>query len=147
MNTSDKRLKKINTLAINRQLDKLFCRARSQEITLKPVESSCPTQKLMNLFQTHFNPNDPSKDSTPDELYSKMPIFVKELQKLSDGMESNDDPPSIEEIQKHLQPNKACNEIEPELLRHCNTPIMLAVIHRMILNLWNNLDLPNAWGN
>ena len=24
---------------------------------------------------------------------------------------------------------------------------MLEVIHRMILNLWNNLDLPNEWGN
>ena len=27
------------------------------------------------------------------------------------------------------------------------TVIMLEVMHRMILNLWNNLDLPNAWGN
>ena len=141
---------KLNTLAINRELDKLFCRARSQETTLKPVESSCPTQKLMNHFQTHFNPNDPSKDSTPDELCSKIPIFVKDLQKLSDGVVINDDPPNIEEIQKHLQalkPNKACNDIEPELLRLCNTPIMLEVLHRMILNLWNNLDLPVAWGN
>ena len=145
-----KEAEKINTLALNKELDKLFRRARSQETTLKPIENSCPAEKLMNHFKHHFNPTDPSKDSTPEEFGSELPIFVKELQKLSDGIEINDDPPSIEEIQKHLlalKPNKACNDIEPELLRHCNTPIMHEVIHRMTLNLWNNLDLPNAWGN
>jgi len=42
----------------------------------------------MNHFKHHFNPNDPSKDSTPEEFDSELLVFVKELQKLSDGIES-----------------------------------------------------------
>lgn len=96
-----KEAEKINTLAVNRQLDKLFCRAHSQETSMKRVESSCPAQKIMNHFQTYFNPNDPSKDSSPDELYSNIPTFVTILRIYKNSM--------IEEIQKHLQalkPNK-----------------------------------------
>ena len=145
-----KEAEQINSLALNRKLDKLFRRARSQETTLRPVENTCPIEKLMNHFKNHFNPNDPSKDSTPEELDNEIPTFVKELQRLSDKSDLNDEPPNLEEIEKHMQalkPNKACNDIEPELLKHCNSPIMLEVIHKMTLNLWHNLDLPKAWGN
>ena len=104
----------------------------------------------MTHFKNHFNPNDPSIDSTLEEFDTELSTFVKELQEFFEGTEIDDNPPSIEEIKKHLQalkPNKTCNNIEPELFRHCNSHIMLEVIHRLISNLWNNLDLPNAWGN
>ena len=65
-------------------------------------------------------------------------------------MNLNDDPPTIEEIQKHLQElknNKASNDIEPELLKRCSHPIILEIIQRITNNLWDSLDIPSAWGN
>ncbi|XP_066935519.1 uncharacterized protein [Clytia hemisphaerica] len=69
---------------------------------------------------------------------------------ISLNSELNDAPPTVEEIQKHLQKlknNKASNDIEPELLKRCTEPIMLQVIQRMMFNLWDNLDIPGVWGN
>lgn len=140
---------KINQLSINRELDKLFARAKKQETTLKPVVGSCPPDKLLNHFKTHFNPEDPSITQTPEEFLNH-PAFINALQNISSNIELNDAPPTIEEIQNHLQKlknNKASNDIEPELLKRCNEPIMLEVIQRMMLNLWDNLDIPGAWGN
>ncbi|XP_066917813.1 uncharacterized protein [Clytia hemisphaerica] len=140
---------KINHLSINREHDKLFARAKKQETTLKPVIGSCPPDKLLNHFKTHFNPEDPSTTQTPEEFLN-LPIFVNALQNISLNSELNDAPPTVEEIQKHLQKlknNKASNGIEPELLKRCTEPIMLQVIQRMMFNLWNNLDIPGAWGN
>jgi len=46
-----------------------------------------------------------------------------------------------------LKNNKASNDIEPELLKRCSHPVMIQVIQKITLNLWNNHDLPNNWGN
>ena len=51
---------KINQLAINRELEKLFHRAKSQNTIFKPVSNSCAPQKLLEHFKSHFNPPDPS---------------------------------------------------------------------------------------
>ena len=49
---------------------------------------------------------------------------------------------------KALKANKASNDIEPELLNKLNNhPIMIQVVHRVMMNLWDNFDLPNSWGN
>ena len=72
---------------------------------------------LRDHFKAHFNPKDPSNGSTPEELHEHLPLFVEELQNISANVNLNDDPPTIEEIQKHLQElknNKASNDIEPE---------------------------------
>ena len=140
---------KMNSFAINRQIEKLFRKAKNQETTLRNKNNSCPAEDLLKHFKSHFNPKDPSIDSSPDEMTDNIPIFVKELQKLSDSAEINDTPPTINEIQKHIQQlknNKASNDVEPELLKRCSHPIMLEVIHRIVNNLWNNYDLPKSWG-
>ena len=56
---------------------------------------------------------------------------------------------AVDEIHKHLKDlkaNKSSNDIEPELLKKSNeSPIMLQVVHSIMTNLWENLDLPNSW--
>ena len=141
---------KLNTYATNKQIEKLFHRAKRQETTLKPTNNACPTDKLLAHFKKHFNPTDPSIHSSPEEISQKIPIFVKELQKISDSAFINDLPPTDDEIEKHirlLKNSKASNDVEAELLKKCSHPIMMQVIQRITNNLWENLDLPNAWGN
>ena len=56
----------------------------------------------------------------------------------------------MEEIQKHLhqlKSGKASNDIDSELLKKCEHPIMLEVMQRAARNLWSTLDLPASWGN
>ena len=140
---------KLNIYALNRQIEKLFMKAKSQETTLKPTYNTCPTEKLFEHFKTHFNPQGPSTDYTPEEMTENIPKFVKDLQNISDSADISDTPPTIDEIQKHIQKlknNKASNDIEPELLKRCSHPIMLEVIHRITDNLWSGQDLPNMWG-
>ena len=37
--------------------------------------------------------------------------------------------------------------MDTELLKSLNNPVMLEIIHHVISNLWQNMDVPNAWGN
>ena len=142
----------INNLAINREIEKLFSRAKSQHTTLQPINSNCPPDKILSHFKNHFNPDDPSKENTPDSLTGgNLPDFIEELRSISDTNQITDTPPTVEEIQKHLKElkaKKASNDIEPELLNRLNDhPVMLQVVHRIMTNLWENLDLPTSWGN
>ena len=62
----------------------------------------------------------------------------------------NDNPPSMEEIEKHiklLKNNKANNDIDAELLKFYNEPALHRILHKMSLNVWNQLDIPESWGN
>ena len=141
---------KINQYAINRELDKLFAKAKQQKTTLRAVPDGCPPEKIVKHFKAHFNPDDPSLNFNPDELGDDLPEFVEELQNISRRCAINDDPPTIEEIQTHLnalKTKKASNDIDPEILKRCEHPIMLEVIHRMTTNLWDLIDVPSAWGN
>ena len=141
---------KINQHAINGELAKLFSRAKKQETMLKPAPEACPPEKILKHFKAHFNPTDQSKTSTPEELDQNLPNFVKELQNISRSVSINDQPPKIDEIQKRLSElkmNKASNDIDPDLLKRFEHPVMLDVIHRMTTNLWGKMDIPDAWGN
>ena len=129
---------KMNTFVINKQIEKLFHRAKRQETTLKPTNNACQTDKLLAHFKKHFNPTDPSIDTSPEEINQTLPIFVKELQKISDSTIINDLPPTADEIEKHihlLKNNKASNDVEAELLKKCSHPIMIQVIQRITNNL------------
>jgi len=141
---------KINQLAINRELEKLFHRAKKQDTTLKSAQHACPPDQILEHFKAHFNPEDPSRTTTPEELNNSLPSFVADLQNISKCTSVNDIPPTIEEIQtqlNNLKSNKASNDIDPNLLKKCEHPIMLEVIHKMTTNLWDNIDIPNTWGN
>ena len=86
----------------------------------------------------------------PEEFGENLPDFVRELQKISGRFPINHEVPSIDEIQTHLhrlKSGKASNDVDPELLKRCEHPVMLTVIHRMASNRWENLDMPAAWGN
>ena len=142
----------INQLSISREIEKLFSRAKSQQSTLNPINSTCPPDKILKHFKSHFNPEDPSQTRTPEEFTEEnLPEFVEQLRLISENKPITDLPPSIEEIQKHLKTlkaNKASNDIEPELLNKLNNhPIMIQVVHRIMINLRENFDLPNSWGN
>jgi len=115
-------------LAVNRELQKLFKCAKQQRTTLKLVPVSCPTESLLDHFKAHFNPPDPSLTTTPRELNDNIPNFVADLQHITQSVEIKDKSPDINEMK-------------------CKHPIMLQVIHRMTVNLWRDLDVPNAWGN
>ena len=139
---------KLNQLAVNRELDKLFARAKQQSTTLKPCSGSCPPDKLLDHFKAHFNPA--NQLERPRELSNELPDFVKSLQDISASIDINTQPPTIDEITaqlRKLKNGKASNDIEPELLKKSEHPIMLQVIQRMTSNLWGNLDVPPAWGN
>ena len=141
---------RINQLAINRQLEKLFQQARNQETTLKPVSSFCPPDKILEHFKAHFNPDNPSVNSSPEELSSNIPDFINHLRSISKEVLINNEPPTIEEIEKRLKEmksNKASNDVDPNLIKCCDHPIMLQVIQRMTDKLWENLDIAEAWGN
>ena len=108
-----------------------------------------PRKKLKH-FRTHFNPTDQSNTSTPEELDQNLPNFIEELQNISRRFPINDQLPTIKEIQKRLselKTNKASNDIVPDLLKRCEHPVMLEVIHRMTTNLWETMDIADAWGN
>jgi hypothetical protein len=59
---------KINQLAINRELEKLFHRAKKQDTTLKSAQHACPPDQILEHFKAHFNPEDPSRTTTPSKL-------------------------------------------------------------------------------
>ncbi|XP_066926178.1 uncharacterized protein [Clytia hemisphaerica] len=137
---------KLNQLAINRELEELFHRAKQQGKTLKSLNHSCDAQKLAD----HFNPTDHFGPTSPELERDNLPLFLEELQNISRNIHIDDSPPTIDEIEhqlKLLKNNKASNDIAPDILKACNHPIMNQVIHRMTLNLWNNLDIADAWGN
>ena len=92
---------KINQFAINRELDKLFSRAKNQETTLKSTTGKCPPEKLLKHFQNHFNP-DRANSAIPEELSTKAPDFLLNLRNISNNFPIDTSIPSIEEIQKHL---------------------------------------------
>ena len=125
----------------------------SQSTTLKHAQNSCEVQKLIKHFKTHFNPHDPSKLNTPNELRNEeenLPPFVQNLRDISKNITINDNSPTLEEIQKQielLKNNKANNDIHPKLLEICNEPVTHEIIHRITSNLWENLDVPESWGN
>ena len=141
---------KINQFAINRELDKLFSKAKRQQTTFKSVPDVCPADKILEHFKAHFNPDNPADIYTPDELGKNLPMFIKDLQQVSRKFSINDHPPTVNEIQdclKQLKINKASNDIAPELLKRCEHPIMIEALHRMTRNLWEEMDIPTAWGN
>ena len=133
---------KINRFEVNREVEKLFKRAKGQKTTLKQINSTRPDKTPIH-FKNHFNPEDQSQIRTPDEMSEEgLPDFVEELRRISDKCLINDLPPSNEEIQKHLKnlkANKASNDVEPELLNKLNShPIMLQIIHHMTTSLWED---------
>ena len=102
---------------------------------------------MLNHFKLHFNPV--NENERPDEL-DNLPTFVEQLRKISSTVDIDNEPPTIDEITKHLQKlknKKANNDIDSELLKHCECPTLINAIHQMTLNVWNNLDIPPAWGN
>ena len=48
---------------------------------------------------------------------------------------------------KELKSGKVSNDVDSELLKKYEHPLMLQVIDRMANNLWSNLDIPAVWGN
>ena len=141
---------KINQSAISRELDKLFSRAKNQETTLKQTSRKCAPEKILEHFKNHFNPEDPSKTHVPNEFTQNLPDLIIQMQNISNHYPINHDAPSIEEIQTHLhrlKSVKTSNDVDPELLKICDHPVLLEVIHRMTSNLWSNLDIPDSWGN
>ncbi|XP_066925162.1 uncharacterized protein [Clytia hemisphaerica] len=141
---------KLSQLAVNRNLERLFHRAKEQGTTLKAIPSSCQPQKLLEHFKSHFNPVDPSELVEPSELSTDLPTFIRELQEISGKTPIEDNPPSIDEIRKHiklLKNKKANNDIDTELIKLCDEPAAHRILHQITLNVWNNLDIPESWGN
>lgn len=46
-----------------------------------------------------------------------------------------------------MKNNKANNDIDPELLKLCNDPVTLQIIHHITSNLWESNEIPIAWSN
>lgn len=141
---------RLNKLTINRNIERLFNRAKGQDTKLKPIPSSCQPGKLLDHFKTQFNPVDPSELVETNELRNELPTFIHELQEISRKININEKLHSIAEIEKHiklLKNKKANNDIDTELIKLCDGPAAYRILHRIALNLWNNLDIPISWGN
>ena len=93
---------KLNQLSINRELEKLFTRAKRQDTTLKSCNHSCSPDKLLKHFRTHFNPEN-NQPERPRELDAQLPEFVESLHRASAMTDINSQPPTTEEIRYHLQ--------------------------------------------
>ena len=117
------------------------------------IPSSCDPNKLLEHFKSHFNPPLRPDHTTPNELRAdsdNLPQFIRELQQISKNTLIDDNPPTIDEIENHinqLKNNKSNNDIDPELLKFCNDPVTLQIIHHITTNLWANNDIPEAWSN
>jgi hypothetical protein len=73
---------KINKYHINRQLEKLFTKAKTQESTFKPVpqrKSTCPPDKLKDHFRQHFDPG-PNLKPKPAEIDNPPPYLLNPRQ-------------------------------------------------------------------
>ena len=117
---------------------------------MKPASGKYPPEKIFDHFKKHFNPTSLVDSVASEELIGNLPEFVLELQNISNNFTINHEVPTIDEIQKHprqLKSGKASNDVDPELLKKCQHPLMLQVIDRMANNLWSNLDIPAVWGN
>ena len=101
-------------------------------------------EKIFDYFKKHFNPISLVNLVAPEELSGNLE-FVRGLQNISNNFPINHEAPTIDEIQKHLRQlksGKASNDVDPELLKKCENPLMLQVIDRMANSLWSNLDIP-----
>ena len=110
----------------------------------------CPPEKIFDHFKKHFNPTILVDLVAPKELSGNLSEIVRELQKISNNFPINHEVPTIDEIQRHLcqlKSGKASNDVDPKLLKKCEHPLMLQVIHRMANNLWSDLDILAVWGN
>jgi len=98
---------------------KLFTLAKSQISTLRSYNrSSWSPDKILKHFKLHFNPINKNANR-PDEL-DTLPDFVESPKHLSSGIDVNSQPPTIEEITKHLQKlesKNVSNDIDSELLK------------------------------
>jgi len=142
---------KINYYAINRQIAKLFARAKSQQSTLKKPASSCPSEKLVEHFSNHFNPPLPKIEETPPELTTTIPEFVNDLQEISRQNPFCNDVPNREEIIKalsQLKNEKASNDIPPEILKCCRlSENFMNFFMELIEQVWKEKSVPTNWGN
>uniref|UniRef100_A0A7M5VDY0 Reverse transcriptase domain-containing protein n=1 Tax=Clytia hemisphaerica TaxID=252671 RepID=A0A7M5VDY0_9CNID len=43
--------------------------------------------------------------------------------------------------------NKANNDIDAELLKFYKEPALHRILHKISLNVWNELNIPGSWGN
>ena len=122
------------------------------------------SQKIFKYFKKHFNPTSLVDSVAPEKLSGNLPEFVRELQNISNNFPINYEVPTIDEIQKFrpfysmlghftilymtgLKSGKVSNDVDSELLKKYEHPLMLQVIDRMANNLWSNLDIPAIWGN
>ena len=138
---------KINQFAINRELEKLFARAKKQGSTLKRVPESCPADKIKEHFKAHFNPDQTAEP--PEELCGRLPAFLEHLQSVSDQFTISNEPPSDAELKKgleELKTKKSNNDVDPDLLKRCDHPVIFSVIRRLSTNLWEKMDIAEAWG-
>ena len=97
-----------------------------------------PPEKIFDHFKKHFNPTSLVNLVAPEELSGNLLEFVRGLQNISNNFPINHEAPTIDEIQKHLhqlKSGKASNDVDPELLKKCENPLMLQVIDRMANNL------------
>ena len=67
------------------------------------------------------------------------------MQNISNNFPINHDVPTIDYCK--LKSGKASNDVDLELLKKCEHPLMLQVIHRMLKKLWSNFNFPAVWGN
>ena len=141
----------INIHAINRQVSKLFTKAKAQSTTLKSPPSSCPPEKLISHFTNHFNPPIPQEDELPPELMSDIPDFVNDLRELSRQYPFDNDIPTREEVVKslsNLKNGKASNDIPPEILKHArNSSNFMDFFMKLVERVWVEKTVPETWGN
>lgn len=133
---------RLNKLTINRNIERLFNRAKGQDTKLKPIPSSCQPGKLLDHFKTQFNPVDPSELVETNELRNELPTFIHELQEISRKININEKLHSIAEIEKHiklLKNKKANNDIDTELIKLCDGPAAYRILHRIALNIMGKL--------
>ena len=139
----------INTLAITRDLEKMYARGKSQKSTLKSTNTAaCNPEKLVEYFKSHLNPAIPG--DRPPEL-DNPPGFIDELQALTRQADIDQSAPTIQEIQitlETLKNGKSANDFSPELVKVISDcPILLQNLHALLCKVWNDVDPPPAWAN
>ena len=138
----------INICSIQRDIEKLYRRAKTSYNTLKPLRlNMCPPNELREHFKDHFNPTD---NENPIELECPPP-FVSILHDMSiQHPIKTETAPSLSEILnvlKRMKNGRSALDAPPELFKYAReSPYLQKRLLALLSKIWEEKRVPMSWG-
>eukprot|EP00794_Sanderia_malayensis_P014561 gene14561-16063_t len=137
----------INLAAINRDLEKLFWKAKNINAFTQKATPPAARANFKEHFSAHFNKKPP--DEYPVELQDVPEYLVATLDQDLNLGEIDSDPPTAKELPaaiRKLKTRKSAEDIAPELLRAASEdPVFLELLRSQYEEVWVNETIPLHW--